>query len=159
MSLAATVIILALIWAIATATFTVPNLVLGAVIAGLALLLLRDHFKTRGRLGKAMRWGALALVFLRELLVSAFNVAIWVLRTDLRASLSPAIVAVPLTVTRDVEITLLANLVTLTPGTLSIDVSEDRKVLYVHALDGRDPEAIRRSIIDVFERRILEVMR
>ena len=46
----------------------------------------------------------------------------------------------PLRVDRDFEITLLANLITLTPGTLSVDVSDDRKTLFVHAIDCSDPE-------------------
>ena len=71
----------------------------------------------------------------------------------------PGIFAFPLTVDRDFEITLLANLITLTPGTLSVDVSEDRKTLYVHALDCSDPEAVKRSITEGFERRIMEAFR
>ena len=47
--------------------------------------------------------------------------------------LKPGIFAYPLKVDRDFEITLLANLITLTPGTLSVDVSADRRTLFVHA--------------------------
>ena len=61
-----------------------------------------------------------------------------------------------LKVDRNFEITLLANLITLTPGTLSVDVSEDRRTLYVHALDCSDPDRLRRSIADGFERKIRE---
>jgi multicomponent Na+:H+ antiporter subunit E len=61
-----------------------------------------------------------------------------------------------LTVRDDFQITLLANLITLTPGTLSVDVSADRRTLYVHALHCANPLAIRRDIADGFERRIME---
>ena len=54
---------------------------------------------------------------------------------------------------------LLANLVSLTPGTLSLEVSEDRRVLYIHAMFVDDRDALRRQIKDGFERRLLEVMR
>jgi multicomponent Na+:H+ antiporter subunit E len=54
---------------------------------------------------------------------------------------------------------LLANMITLTPGTLSVDVSEDRKTLYVHAVDCSDPEGTVRSIADGFERKIMEAFR
>ena len=61
----------------------------------------------------------------------------------------------------DVEITLLANLITLTPGTLSLDVSSDRRVLYIHVMyiDRGDLEEVRRKIKSGFERRVLEVLR
>jgi multicomponent Na+:H+ antiporter subunit E len=68
-------------------------------------------------------------------------------------------VAIPLDVETDVEITLLANLITLTPGTLSMDISDDRKVLYVHAMYVDDPEALRAEIKNGFERRVLEMLR
>jgi multicomponent Na+:H+ antiporter subunit E len=55
-------------------------------------------------------------------------------------------------------ITLLANLITLTPGTLSIDVSDDRKTLYVHTVNLNDPESFRKSIKEGFERRVQELM-
>jgi multicomponent Na+:H+ antiporter subunit E len=72
----------------------------------------------------------------------------------------PGVIAVPLDARTDAEITLLANLITLTPGTLSIDVSADRKVLYIHTMDlGDDPVRFRREIKEGFERRLLEVMR
>jgi multicomponent Na+:H+ antiporter subunit E len=73
--------------------------------------------------------------------------------------LRPGIVAVPLTNDRDAEIALLADLITLTPGTLSLELSEDRRVLHVHALDASDPEGLRRDIRDGFERRIREALR
>jgi multicomponent Na+:H+ antiporter subunit E len=55
---------------------------------------------------------------------------------------------------------LLANLITLTPGTLSIDVSADRKVLYIHVVElGEQPDQVRHKIKERLERRLLEVMR
>ncbi|MBW3600685.1 MAG: Na+/H+ antiporter subunit E, partial [Planctomycetes bacterium] len=59
----------------------------------------------------------------------------------------------------DDEITLLANLITLTPGTLSLDVSEDRKTLFVHAMYIEDPEKLRRHVKEGMERRVLELLR
>lgn len=159
MSFAATVIVLALLWAVVTGGLSLPNLVLGAAVAALALILLRDRFRSRGRIGRIVRMASLGLLFLRELMMSAVSVAIWTLRPNVRANLSPAIISFPLTVTSDLEITLLANLITLTPGTLSIDVSDDRKLLYVHALDCRDPAALKATIADGFERKIIEAFR
>lgn len=72
---------------------------------------------------------------------------------------SPAVIGVPLDVTTDAEIMLLANLITLTPGTLSLDVSPDRKTLYIHAMFADDPEAFCKEIKEGFERRVLELLR
>ena len=71
----------------------------------------------------------------------------------------PGIVAVPLDAKTDQEITLLANLITLTPGTLSLDVSHDKRTLYVHAMFVDSPESVRDSIKNGFEKRLLELLR
>jgi multicomponent Na+:H+ antiporter subunit E len=72
----------------------------------------------------------------------------------------PGVIAIPLDVQTDAEITLLANLITLTPGTLSVDLSPDRRVLYVHVMyiDHDDVEAARQQIKAGLERRVLEVL-
>jgi multicomponent Na+:H+ antiporter subunit E len=69
----------------------------------------------------------------------------------------PAIVAVPLDLTSDFQITLLANLITLTPGTLSLDISDDKKILYVHGMYVDDVDEFRRSIKQGFEKRVQEL--
>lgn len=71
----------------------------------------------------------------------------------------PTVIAIPLKAKSDLEITLLANIITLTPGTLSIDVSKDRKVLYIHALYVKDNDVarIKKSIQYNIERRLLEL--
>jgi multicomponent Na+:H+ antiporter subunit E len=100
---------------------------------------------------------ALALLFVRDLILSAPRVAAVVIRP--RLDLRPALVAFPLTVTSDVEITLLANLITLTPGTLSVDVSPDRRHLLIHAIDVRDREGLIRSIREGLEAKVMEACR
>jgi multicomponent Na+:H+ antiporter subunit E len=69
------------------------------------------------------------------------------------------VVAIPLEASTDVEITLLANLVTLTPGSLSIDVSPDRGCLFVHAMFVENPDQLRSDIKQGFERRVVELLR
>lgn len=104
-----------------------------------------------------MKFLSLFLLFIQELVLSALRVAWLVIQPKLR--LRPAIIAYPLTVTTDAQITLLANLITLTPGTLSIDVSEDRKTLFIHSIDMESKEALIGSIAAGFETRILEAFR
>lgn len=71
--------------------------------------------------------------------------------------LHPGVVAIPLDLTGDGEVTVLSNIVTLTPGTLSLDASSDDKVLYVHVANISDVEDVRREIKHGFERRIRRV--
>lgn len=157
MSTAFLVTVLALIWAATTNNFSGLNLVFGAVIGGVAVLLLREMVVGRSTLRHGRRALSLLFLFLRELVVSAYRVAVLVLRPDMKERIQPGIVAVPLTVTSDAEITLLANLITLTPGTVSIDVSEDRKHLYVHVLVMTDKQAAIDDIKNGFERKVREL--
>jgi multicomponent Na+:H+ antiporter subunit E len=95
--------------------------------------------------------------FLKELFVASWRVAYSVLAPNLN-NIRPAVVAIPLDVQSDEEIALLANVITLTPGTLSLDVSADKKALYVHTFNLESVEAFRAEIKNGFERRVQEVM-
>src|SRR5690606_7088011 len=106
------------------------------------------------RVKLAWRWLALAGIFLRELALSVQDVILAVL--DPRRLRRSAIVAVPLEVRSDDGNTLLANMITLTPGTTSLHVSRDRRVLYVHVMNLSD-ESIR-QIKSGFERSVREVL-
>jgi multicomponent Na+:H+ antiporter subunit E len=144
-------------WLAVSGSFTIPNLVLGIVASALSLLLIRGRARSEGRRIRPLKVLSLLVLFIKELALSAWKVAVLV--ASPKMALKPGIFAFPLTVDRDFEITLLANLITLTPGTLSVDVSEDRRVLYVHALDCSDPVATRRDIANGFEKKIMEAFR
>lgn len=150
-------ILLALVWTAVTGSFTLANIVFGFLLGAGALYLIREQVGSLGYFRRGMKLAALALLFLYELVLSAWRVAKLVLSP--RMDLKPGIFSYPLTVDRDFEITLLANLITLTPGTLSVDVSDDRRTLYVHAIDCSDAEQLRRDIAEGFERRIMEAFR
>lgn len=152
-----TVIVLALVWGAISGNFSGLNLLLGAGIGAIAVVLLSrisGSGKSLRRLRSAI---SLGLLFIYELLVSAVKVTLVVLSPNLRATLRPAIVAFPLTIKSDAEITLLANLITLTPGTLSVDVSADRSLLYVHTLTLDTREALIADIAGGFEAKVREV--
>ena len=102
----------------------------------------------------AFRWLALAGLFLRELALSVQDVIRTVL--DPRRASRSAIVAVPLDVRSDAGISVLANMITLTSGTTSLHVSDDRRVLYVHVMNVSDQSV--RQIKDGFERSVREVL-
>ncbi len=99
-------------------------------------------------------WLALGWLFLRELLVSVKDVVLTVLHPA-RARRS-GIVAVPLDVRSESGVALLANMITLTPGTTSLHVSEDRRVLYVHVMNLSDDTVAR--IKGGFEQRVRAVL-
>lgn len=151
------IVTLALVWAGISGSFSGLNLLLGAIVGGVAVLVLRETFAGPKALRRIRRVVSLALLFFYELIVSAVRVALVVIRPDISNAVRPAIIAVPLTVKSDAEITLLANLITLTPGTLSVDVAADKSVLYVHALHMADKEAMIADIANGFEKKIREV--
>jgi multicomponent Na+:H+ antiporter subunit E len=105
---------------------------------------------------KFLRRGSYAIVFLAyflwELILANLRVAYDVV--TIRHFMRPGILAVPLEAHTDFEITALANLISLTPGTLSLDVSTDRKVLFVHVMYLGDIQEFKR-----LESRLLKVLR
>ncbi|MFN4010601.1 MAG: Na+/H+ antiporter subunit E [Pannonibacter sp.] len=150
-------ILLALSWAAVSGSFSVVNLAFGFVLGTGVLFMIREQVGGSSYFQRTGRVVGLILLFLKELALSAWRVALLVSRPKM--DVSPGIIAFPLTVERDFEIALLANLITLTPGTLSVDVSEDRKTLYVHCIDLPDPEATIADIRNGFERKIMEAFR
>lgn len=150
-------ILMSLAWGAVTGNFSVVNLVFGFLLSSFALYVIREQIGTISYFTRAYQAATLAILFIYELILSACRVAGIVMRPKIE--LQPGIIAYPLTVDGDFEITLLANLITLTPGTLSVDVSEDRKTLYVHCIDVPDPQATIDDIKNGFERKILEVFR
>lgn len=129
-------------------------LITGFVVGAIVLTLL-PRMSGSLRYGvRLWRIGKLMLVFLKEFMLSVWRVARLVTSPTMR--FKPGLLTVPLTLTRDAEITLLANLITLTPGTLTVDVAEDRSHLLVHAVDAPDPDATRDDIVTGFQRLIKE---
>ncbi|QUS57222.1 Na+/H+ antiporter subunit E [Pseudovibrio brasiliensis] len=150
-------LLLAAAWGAVTGSFTPLNLIFGFVLSSIALFLIREQIAFRDYFQRGGKVVILAGSFFKELVLSSWRVLMIVIRPKIK--LHPGIIAVPLSVTEDFEITLLANMVTLTPGTLSVDVSEDRKVLFVHCLNVPDPEETIDGIKNGFERQILEAFR
>ena len=150
-------ILLALIWAAVSGSFSEANLVFGFLLGMIVLFIIREQVGTLGYLARARRITSLILLFLVELAKSAAKVAKLAVSPNL--DLKPGFFAYELNTDRDFEITILANLITLTPGTLSVDVSEDKKILYVHAVTIDDVAAMRADIADGFERKIMEAFR
>ena len=143
-----------LIWLAISGGWTFPNALLGLILSVMALTLVRFQLGTPLSVRRPGKIVALLMLFIIELVMSAWRVLVLVLSP--RMDVKPGIIIYPLRVTTDFEIALLSNLITLTPGTLTVDVTPDRSRLIIHALNAADPDAIRSDIASGFERRILE---
>lgn len=155
-------LVLTLIWAALQGSFSVGNLLFGSALGLGIVLFAQPLFPTgasdaeaepAGRfhlVRRVWRFGILVLVFIRELVISSVQVAAAIIRP--RLQIRSGIVEYPLDVTTDLEITALANLITLTPGTMTLDVHPDQTCLYVHSMaveseDGQEVvDEIKRSL-------------
>lgn len=108
-------------------------------------------------LAKLRAAALLAISFLWDLFASTWTVARIVLTPGIRTR--PAIVAMPVHVTKPWAVAMLAYFTSLTPGSTCIHVSKDRTRLYLHLLDTRDPDASIAKFRRLYERRIAELER
>jgi multicomponent Na+:H+ antiporter subunit E len=150
-------ILLALTWAALAGSLTWSNVLVGFVLAYLALFIAQRSVDASRYFRKLERVVRFAVLYLWELILANLRVAYDVMTPAQR--MRPGVLAIPLHAKTDLEITLLANLLTLTPGSVSLDVSSDRRFLYLHAMYIDDVEAYRESVKNTIERRVLEVSR
>jgi len=150
-------ILLALIWVSVSGDFSGANLlagfVLGYIILGITLREVPAFAAYVRRVPRIIRFGGF---FLRELLKANLRVA-WDVVTPTH-HMRPAVIAVPLDAKTEGEIALVANLISLTPGTLTLDISSDHRVLYIHVMYLDDLDEVRAQIKD-FEARVLALLR
>ncbi len=151
-------ILLTFVWAGLLGAINTETLISGFVLSYFVLFVVaRSHREHSSYFGKVPKMISFVGYYLWELIKSNVIVA-WDVLTP-RHMMTPGVVAIPILAETDFEITLLANLISMTPGTLSLDVSEDRKTLYVHAMYVKDPQALRDDITNNLERRVLEILR
>jgi multicomponent Na+:H+ antiporter subunit E len=149
-------ILLALAWAALQGDFSLQGLGVGYVLGYLVLFVLGRGGVLPARLS-AKLWYAISLAgfFAWEILLANVRVAADVVNPA--RSITPAVVAVPLDVTSDGEILLLSALINITPGSVTIDLSDDRRTLYVHVMHMVTPEQTRHEIKSGFERRVQQL--
>lgn len=153
-------IFLPFIWMGVTGSFTLANFAVGFVLSSLCIWLLSSPSDTPlvvATLTRIFRFMQFLGFFVWELLLANLRVA-WEVITP-EHHMRPAIIAVPLDTQTDLQTTVLANFITLTPGTLSLDVAPDGKTLFVHAMYVDDPDAFRYEIKHRLERRVIEVFK
>lgn len=144
------------LWVLVTGDAGWPNALLGYLV-GLGLLFwLWPAGDGRRYFRKLPAIAGFAAFFLWELLLSSVRVAYDVITPPPQRR--PAVICVPLDVRSDIAIALLANLVTLTPGTVVLGFTPDRSTMLIHAMFAPDDETVRRQIKDGFERRVKELL-
>jgi multicomponent Na+:H+ antiporter subunit E len=151
-------LLLALAWTALQGEVTLGNLVTGQLVGYLVLLFLVKGgvLSPSPYIGRVYMAAGLAAVFLWALIRANLRLAVDVATP--RFTMKPGIVAVPLDVDSDAQILLLTMLINLTPGSVALDISDDRRVLYVHVMYMETADAARAEIKQVFERRVLQLL-
>ncbi len=160
-------LLLTVVWLLLTEDSSLGNLIAGFIFAFIIIsfsekVITFEEAKadapTRPYAGNYFNRTRLTFVFiiffLKELVVASINVLLSILQPH---RIHPGITAVPLDLYSDMQITLLANVISLTPGTLSLDISDDKKIIFIHSIFVKDPDDFRHQIKNGFERRILDI--
>lgn len=150
-------IILSLFWGAMTETFSPTQFVIGFVLGYFILWFTQPLLGQTRYFEKIPNMIGFILYFIWEMVLSGFRVGYYIVMPINR--MKPGIVAVPLEIQSDVEILLLGTIITLTPGSVCLNLSDDKQVMYIHTLHLDDPEMIREQVKTGFERRIMELLR
>lgn len=148
--------ILALIWMLLANEFSAGHAVLGLVLGWAIPIFTLRFWPEQTRIGQPLTLLRFIALVLYDILVANLIVA-WLIISRRNASLRPAFVEIPLEVSSDLAISLLANTITLTPGTVSAELSPERDRLLVHALHVTDTEALVATIKSRYEAPLKEV--
>lgn len=151
-------ILLALTWTALQGALSLSNLLVGYGLGYLVLQLLsRGGVLPQRYTGKVGTFLGLFAFLMYELVLANIRLAVDVVRA--KSTMRPGVIRLPLDATSDAEILLLTALINLTPGSVVLDVSDDRRTMYVHVLHMETPEQSREEIKTGFERRVLELFR
>lgn len=148
-------LILTGVWLLLVNTLSLGHVLLGTVL-GIALpLFTRRFWPTALPVRRPLRLVGFVLMVIWDILVANLQVARLILGRP--AKLRPAFIQLPLELDEDFAITLLASTISLTPGTVSADVSSDRRTLLIHTLDVDDPEALVAQLKQRYEAPLKEI--
>lgn len=150
-------VVIAIAWALLAGEWSVPGLAVGYIAGLLIIVLFRNLFSTPLYVKTVWAMVRLLVLFLKELVLSTLAVVKQVIQPKL--TMRPGIFAYHTNLTSDWEVTLLSCLITLTPGTLTLEVSPDQRTLYIHAIDIDETDKAIQHIRDSFEQAIMRVTR
>ena len=149
-------VLLVLIWQLLVNSLSLGSLVMGLILGILIPLITAAYWPDRPRVNRPFRVVSYVLIVIWDILVANIVVA-WTVLTKSNDKIQSTWVSIPLDLKRPEAITILAGTITLTPGTVSADLSDRGHALLVHALDAGDPGAVRDEIKDRYERRLKEI--
>lgn len=149
-------LLLALAWAALNGRFTLDSLVTGAFLGWIVMVVLaKGDVLPMREVGRLKRILSLLGYLFWQILIANFRITMDVLSFKFR--MRPGVIQVPLDIKTDIEILLLAAMINITPGSVALDVSDDRSTMCVHVMNIRTPDDARREIKEGFERRVIEL--
>jgi multicomponent K+:H+ antiporter subunit E len=151
-------LIVAVVWMMLVNRFAWGSLVFAAVLGLVIPVMTAPYWPDRPRVGSPLRIAAyvgIVLIDIAKANVAVARIVLFLPKRDLR----PCWLTVPLDLTTPEAITVLAATITLTPGTVSCDLSEDGHALLVHCLHAPDPAAVLDEIKTRYEARLKEIFR
>ena len=150
-------LLLTLVWTALTGMFGIAYFIFGFILSYFILYIIARRTDDTRYFTRVPRLIGFLFFFLNELIKANMEVTRHVLSPKM--DIKPGIVQLPLDAKTDLEITLLANLIGLTPGTLALDVSDDKKVMYVHAMYLSDRKVFIQKLKAGFEKKLLAILR
>ena len=142
-------VLLAIVWALFSGEVSLRELVVGFLIGFLILRLFPRALGTGAYVSRSLALLRFLAFFVRELTTANVQVALFALRP--RPPLNPMIVAVPLHLHGDTAHTILAAVLGLMPGSVTLGFNPERTVIYAHVVGVESPSAARASILRVQE--------
>lgn len=149
-------LLLIVVWQMLVNTVTLGNLLLGTILALIIPVITSAYWPNRPNLHSAPRIAEYILVVLWDICVANVQVA-YIILFKSNANTHPAWITVPLDLRTPEAITVFAGTITMTPGTVSSDISADGRSILVHCLDAPDPDAVRDGIKARYEAHLKEI--
>lgn len=149
-------LLLAVVWMLLENTFSFGVLVFGLILGLIIPAVTAAYWPNRPRLSHPFGIAVYVLIVIWDIIVANVIVA-WTILFKSNDRMRPAWVCIPLDIRTPEAIAVLAGTITLTPGTVSADLSSEGHSLLVHCLDADDADAIRDQIKDRYERRLKEI--
>lgn len=151
-------ILLTFVWVALTGQLNYTNFVFGFIVGFFLLWFLnRKRTSNQDYFMRVPKILAFIMYFLYDMLKANIEVAIDVVTPNY--NMKPGIIKFEMDAKTDFEITMLANMVAMTPGTLVIDISKDKKYMYIHAMYLKDIARFKRNLKQRTEKKLLEIIR
>lgn len=150
-------LLLTFVWVALTGDFVLGNYAFGFLLSYFILRAIALRDGGHGYFNRIPRIVGFVFFFLYEMLKANLQVAYDVITP--RFFMKPGIVKFPLSAKTDLEITMLANCISLTPGTLILAVSDDRKAIYIHVMYLNDRDKFVESMKEGLEKKLLAILR